>query len=476
MKRCTAIGIFLVLTSTTSAQTFDHLFHNRTLRVDFYHTGTKGQESIALDQCYEEGEWAGNRYNLIDYLNRGEYQARVYDVATATMIFSYGYSTIFNEWQTTGAAAQGQWRTFHESVRLPLPKGKIQFTICRRDKQMTFREIFSCVIDPQAPTQINRSRRTPKFKATALLRNGPASAKVDLVLLGDGYSAADLEKFRKDARHFNEVMFATSPFKERQQDFNVWMIEVISEDSGISKPDANVWKNTALGTAYNTFGSARYVLTEANKTLRDLAGQVPYDFINILVNDNRYGGGGIYRLYTTTFATSDQPGQEWQRDYVYVHEFGHSFAGLGDEYYSSQVSYEEFYSKQVEPWEPNLTALLDPANLKWKAFVLPDTPLPTPWEKAEYDSLAGARAKLDRLAPDYYAKREPLLKRQEEILKNAKYAGTVGAFEGAGYEAHGLYRPSVDCRMFSLSLVDFDPVCRAAIEQVIDFYTKPSAH
>ncbi|MDZ7269235.1 MAG: IgA Peptidase M64 [candidate division KSB1 bacterium] len=471
----TTIGLFLLLTATAGAQTFDRLFHNRTLRVDYYHSGTKGQEFFALEQCHEEGEWAGSRHNLIDHLNRGEYQARVYDIASATLIFSCGYSTLFNEWQTTDEAAHGQWRTFHESVLLPMPKGKIQFTICRRDRQMNFREIFSCVIDPNAPTQVNRSRRVPQSRITALQQHGPADSKVDLVLLGDGYSAAEQEKFRRDARHFNDVLFATSPFKERRQDFNVWLIEVISEESGISKPGANVWKNNALGTAYDTFGSARYVLTTANKTLRDLAGQVPYDFINILVNDNRYGGGGIYRLYTTTYTISDQPGQEWQRDYVYVHEFGHSFAGLGDEYYSSQVSYNEFYAKNVEPWEPNITALLDKANLKWKAFVLPNTPLPTPWEKAEYDSLALARARLDRLAPDYYAKREPIFKRQEEILKKTQYAGKVGAFEGAGYEARGLYRPSADCRMFSLSLVDFDPVCRAAIEQVIDFYTKPAA-
>jgi hypothetical protein len=199
---------------------------------------------------------------------------------------------------------------------------------------------------------------------------------------------------------------------------------------------------------------------------------VPYDFINILVNDDRYGGGGIYQQYSTTFTIPDHPEQAWQRDYVYVHEFGHSFAGLGDEYYSSQVSYEEFYSKDVEPWEPNVTALLDKNDLKWKAFLEKDTPLPTPWEKAEYDSLANERAKLDRLAPDYYQKREPFIKKQDEILKRTKYAGKVGAFEGAGYEARGLYRPAADCRMFSLSLVDFDPVCRAALERVIDFYSK----
>ncbi|MGH7494477.1 MAG: M64 family metallopeptidase [bacterium] len=471
-RRNLVFGVLVLWSAAPQAQSFDQFFLNKTLRVDYYHTGTKGEEKFALDQCYEEVEWAGSQKNLVDHLNRGEYQARVYDVETATLIFSRGYSAMFNEWQTAGEAGQGRYRTFHETVLMPMPKKKIQFTICRRDKQMNFHEVFSIVIDPTDPTQINRAPRKAPFKATQLMKNGPPAGKVDIVILGDGYTKDQMEKLRKDAQHFNDAMFATAPFKERKQDFNVWLIEVISEDAGIPKPDKNIWKQNALGAIYNTFGSARYVLTTANKTLRDLAGQVPYEVINILINDDRYGGGGIYNQYSTTYTISDQPGQEWQREYVYVHEFGHSFAGLGDEYYSSQVSYEEFYSKEVEPWEPNVTALLDKENLKWKAFMAKDTPLPTPWEKAEYDSLANVRAKLDRLAPDYYVKREPLIKRQNELLIKTTYAGKVGAFEGAGYEARGLYRPAADCRMFSLSLVDFDPVCRAAIEQVIDFYVK----
>lgn len=461
----------IFLATAAAAQSFDEFFINKTLRVDYYHTGTKGQELFALDQCYEEGEWAGSQKNLLDKLNLGEYQVRIYDAKTAALIFSRGFSTMFNEWQTTGEANKG-YHTFHETVLLPMPKGKIQFTICRRDKQMSFRETFSTLIDPASSTQINRAPRQTRFKAVPLLKNGTATNKVDIVILGDGYAAKDIEKFRKDAKHFSDVMFSTSPFKERKQDFNVWAIEVISDESGIPKPDKNIWKNSALGAMYNTFGSARYILTEANKTLRDIAGQVPYESINILVNDDRYGGGGIYNLYNTTYTITDKPGLEWQMDYVYAHEFGHSFAGLGDEYYSSQVSYEEFYAKDVEPWEPNVTALLDKNTVKWMEFVEQGTSLPTPWEKTTYDSLAFERGKLDRLAPDYYEKREPFFRAQEEILKKTKYASKVGAFEGSGYEARGLYRPAADCRMFSLSLVDFDSVCRTAIMKVIDYYSR----
>lgn len=458
--------------ATVETHTFDQYFTDKTLRVDCHHTGTKGQESISLDKVYEEGSWPGTKTNLLDPLNLGEYILRVYDLASASLVYSRGYSTMFNEWQTTEEAANGILRTFHETVRLPFPKQPIQVTISRRDKQMVFHEIFSAVIDPASPTQVNRETASSYFKSGKLIDNGPPEKKVDLLIVGDGYTKADMEKFRSDVKHFSDVLFSTNPFRGRKKDFNVWYIEVESAESGIDKPDKNTWKNTVLGAMYNTFGSARYVLTEENRRLRDIAAAVPYDAIAILVNDNRYGGGGIYNLYTTCFTQTDQKGYEWQMDYVFVHEFGHSFAGLGDEYYSSQVSYLDFYAKGVEPWEPNITALNDPNKLKWRSLVEAGTPLPTPWQKAVYDSLGRERGKLDRLAPDYYQKREPLWQEEQRLLKEATYAGKVGAFEGAGYNSQGLYRPAVDCRMFSLSLVDFDPLCSSAISRMIDYYTK----
>jgi hypothetical protein len=474
MKQIITLSLFLSIafSGTVRAQSFDTCFVDQTIRVDFYHTGIKGQETISLDKVYEEGAWPGSRTHLLDPLNLGEYIVRVYDVASALPIYSRGYSTMFNEWQTTDEAAAGIYRTFHETVRFPFPKNKVQVTVSRRDKQMIFHEIFSTVIDPNAPTQVNREQRTHPYKSAKFIDNGPPQKKVDLVILPDGYTKADMEKFRSDVKHFTDVLFGTSPYKERKKDFNVWIIEVESRQSGIDKPDKNEWKENILGTMYNTFGSARYVLTEENRALRDIASAVPYDAITILSNDNRYGGGGMYNQYLTCFTQTDQKGMEWQMDYVYVHELGHSFAGLGDEYYASQVSYVDFYSKGIEPWEPNLTALNDAATLKWKNLVEQGTPLPTPWDKAKFDSLEQARAKLDRLAPDYYEKREPLYRQSQELLKNAQYAGKVGAFEGAGYMSRGLYRPAVDCRMFTLSLVDFDPVCRAAIERMIDYYVQ----
>ncbi|HLB00800.1 MAG TPA: M64 family metallopeptidase [Bacteroidota bacterium] len=468
---CTAALVLASNLTPVEAGQFEKFFSDRTLRVDVHHTGTKGTESFSLDQLYEEGPWGGSLVNLADTLNLGEYMARVYDRAGARLIFSRGFSSMFYEWQSTDEAGAGITRTFHESVRMPMPLDPVQFTICRRDKNMDFHEVFSAVIDPASPVAVHRGKINPPFPSSALVKKGDPHVKVDIVIVGDGYTAREMAKFRADAGHFNDVMFSTEPFRSRRDDFNVWMVEAASAESGIDKPDKNIWKNTPLGTMYNTFGSARYILTAENRHLRDILAGVPYDFILILVNDDRYGGGGIYNLYTTCYTKTDKPGMEWQMDYVCVHEFGHSFGGLGDEYYSSQVSFNDFYPKGIEPWEPNLTALVRGGKPKWADMVTPGTSIPTPWDKTIYDSLGRERAKLDRLADDYYQKREPIYQREMSILHNPDLAHVVGAFEGSGYVSEGIYRPSIDCRMFSLSLGDFDPVCARGIVRVIDFYS-----
>ena len=462
----------LVGSLAVASPMYERFFTNKTLRVDYFHTGTKGQETFSLDEVVEEGEWPGSKSNLVDTLNLGEFVARVFDVQTNALIFSRGFSSIFNEWQTTDESLRGLYRTFSESVRLPFPRRKIQLTISRRDKRMEFHELWAITIDPNDPMEVNRAREKYSFKVSRIMGNGSPNEKVDIVILGDGYAKSDMEKFRNDAKRFNATMFGTEPFKTRKDDFNVWAVESESEETGIDVPDKNLWKNNILGARYSTFGSARYVLTTHNKTLRNIASLASYDFICILINDSRYGGGGIYNLYATTYTNEQVKGQEWQMDYVYVHEFGHSFGGLGDEYYGSSTAYNDFYSPGIEPWEPNVTALVDKNNLKWKEFAVSGTPLPTSWAKVAYDSLEVERGKLDRLAPDYYQKREPIYKKQMAILEDPNFKGKVGAFEGAGYASKGLYRPSLDCRMFSLSLNDFDPVCSAAIKRVIDFYSK----
>jgi hypothetical protein len=472
-------ALLLVLFASISwGQTYENSFTGSTMRVDYYHTGTKGQEQITLDKVYEEGMWPGSKVQLLDTLNLGDSFFKVSDLQTNTLLYSRGYSTLFGEWQTTDEALNGVWKTCHETVRFPFPKRKAIVSFYRRDKfvaageMMAFREVFSTIIDPNNSTMVNHENHPKTFALFDVMINGSPEKKVDILILGDGYAKDDMEKFHKDAKHFSETLFSYQPFKKHKDDFNVRAIEVISEESGIDMPDKNIWKNTVLGTMYNTFGSARYVLTEDNRVLRDIAGTVPYDFITILVNDNRYGGGGIFNLYTTAFTKAAKPGQEWEMDYVYVHEFGHCFGGLGDEYYSSQISYIDFYPKGVEPWEPNVTRTNTKETLKWRDFVSQDTPIPTPWRKAEYDSIEALRGKLDRLASDYYDKRKNLLQSSHEILKDPQWAGKTGAFEGSGYMAKEMYRPAIDCKMFALNPVDFDPVCAAAIEKMILMFVK----
>jgi len=463
------VGI-LLLTGVCLADEaeFGKRFEDVTLRVDYFHSGTRGEESFSLGEVSEEGPWPGSRERLVDTLNLGEHLARVFDRRTGELIWSRGFCTMFAEWQTTAEAGQGVRRTFHETIRFPRPKAPVLLTISRRDRKMDWKELWSAVIDP-ASTEIVKEPPVARPAVTTILESGPPAGRVDLLILGDGYAEADLERFREDARHFAEALFATSPFKERRADFNVRALEVVSLDSGIDRPSKGVWKRNALGTRYDTFGTPRYVLTDRNRELRDLAGTAPYDFLHILLNDDAYGGGGIYQQFATCFAKPVGPGQEWERDYVFVHEFGHSFAGLGDEYYASSTAYEEFYPAGVEPWEPNLTRLPG-GKPKWSALVSPGVPLPTPWDQEGYDALEAERQKLPRGAADYYEKRQPIMERLARHVTETKYAGRVGAFEGAGYSAKGLFRPSSDCRMFSLTLRPFDPVCSAAIEAMIAHY------
>ncbi len=472
-KHLMICALVLVVAVLTRAEVpFDRFFIDATMRVDYYHTGTKGEERFSMDRAYREGPWPGSRTQLLDTLNLGEFLVRVYDQATNLLIYSRGFSSMFQEWQTTDEAATGAYRTFEESVRFPYPRRAVQVTIARRDKRMVFHDLFSLTLDPDDPTVVCKERNAAEFPVVPLMKNGRSSEKVDILILGDGYTREEMDKFRKDAEHFNSVMFSTKPFATHKKSFNVWTIEVVSDESGIDVPDKDTWKCNALNAQYNTFGSARYVLIADNRRLRDIAAAAPYDYLCILINDTRYGGGGIFNLYTTTYTKEQTENQKWQMDYVYVHEFGHSFAGLGDEYYGSSTAYNDFYPAGIEPWEPNITALLDRKNIKWKGLVTDGTAVPTLWAKAEYDSLEAERGKLDRLAPDYYAKREPLYAASQAIVKNPAFAGKVGAFEGAGYVARGLYRPSIDCRMFSLSTVDFCPVCSAAIEKVINLNVK----
>ncbi len=450
------------------AEDSDYFNIENTLRVDYFHTGTASQDFFSLDQVYQEGEWPGTRSKLIDTLNLGKYLLKVYDLATNQLIFSHGYASIFGEWQTTNEAARGKYRTMHETVRLPFPRRSIQLTIAKRTKKNVFIDKFSTTIDP-ASRFINREKKSYSSRANAFISNGKPEKKIDLLIMGDGYTKKDLKKFHSDVKRYTDDLFAVSPFKERAKDFNVWTIDVISQESGIDEPRKNKWKQTVLGASYNSLDVARYILSLSNREIHDIASIAPYDQIYILVNSPRYGGGGIFNCMATCYTGSENGQPDWWSDYVFVHEFGHAFAGLADEYYSSTVAYNDLYPPDVEPWEPNITTLTDKNQLKWAVLIKPGTSIPTPWEKSKYDSLLTAAKQLDKKAADYDEKDKWLHQKAQEILDCPQYQDIVGCFEGAGYASKGVYRPAIDCRMFSKSLKSFCPVCRNAIEKMIDF-------
>ncbi len=464
--------IFFIL-SFAIAQNINYsdYFTNNTMRFDYFHSGVADTEHVSFDELRLEGIWPGSTTNLIDELHLGLYRFEVIDSNSNNLIYAYPFASIFGEWQTTGEAADGIWRTFHESQRFPEPMRQFKLILKKRNPDGSYKIIYNNEHDPQSRF-VNRSPITQKNNIWEIFNNGPAENKVDILILGDGYRKQDKRQFRKDAKHLIGVLFNTEPFKSRKADFNVWALDVYSEEVGLTNPRQNIWKNSVLDLRFNAFDSDRYVLTFANKNLREITAQAPYDAIFIIFNDPKYGGGGIYNLYSTVSALSSQA------DYVFVHEFGHSFASLADEYYTSDVAYQVTLP-EYEPNEPNVTALFDPENLKWKHLVAENTPIPTPWSQSAYDSTAIVYQQLRRDMINSGASVQEIETLFEELkkstiptLKSHNNYGKVGAYEGAGYLAKGLYRPEIDCIMFSRNRSEFCKVCTEAIEKMIDWYVK----
>lgn len=480
----TVTFLLISISCTTEQPTgFDAHFLDETLRIDYFHTGDAESESVKIDNTYRYGTWAGSLVNLIDTLNYGAYYYKVYNDESGALIYSRGFDSYFKEYQTSTPAIEGQVKQFHETAIIPFPKAPIRFVLEKRDESDRMHEIFTTQIDPNAANDVARD---PEVRTYTSLDNGDPHIKADIAIIGEGYTREEEEKFSNDLTRFTEVFFRAEPCRSRKSSFNVRGVLKPSAESGADEPRAGIEKNTAVGASFNTMGSERYMLTEENKALRDIAGHVPYDALYIMVNHDRYGGGGIYNFYCVY--SSDNVFS----DYLMVHEFGHSFFGLADEYYTSSTAYNDFYSVDYEPSEPNITALLDPDNVKWKHLLSEGIEVPTPWEKAAYDSVdvewQALRARMnDRIAElkksgapieDIEAAKrayeEKSLERHREVqdfLENSKYAGKVGVFEGAGYAATGLYRGAVNCIMFTRTDY-FCPVCKEAMNGIIDWYSE----
>lgn len=443
-----------------------------TWRLDYYHTGGPGLEAFSLDRIVVEPlPFPGHPAGYVDREMTGGYRFEVRDAA-GTVLYARGFSSIFAEWITTEEATKVN-RTFHESVRFPAPAMPVDVVILKRGAQHVFGEVWRQTVDPN---DMFVDRAVPaKQELVAIEQNGDPGSCVDILLLGDGYTASEREKFVKDAKRLTETFFRQEPFKTRRREFNIWGICPPSAESGISRPSTGVHRANPVGSTYDAFGSERYVLTFDNRAMREIASWAPYEFIEILVNNETYGGGGIYNLYATVSVDND-----WA-DYIFVHEFGHHIAGLADEYYTSPVAYQP-PSEIVEPWEPNATALLDPAKLKWRDLIAHGTPVPTPWKKEEFEDHARdiqqRRVALRRdRRPE--AEMSALFREQRafesKLLQSGPHAGNVGAFQGANYDAKAYYRPQADCIMFTRNDVPFCAVCQRALDRVISLYAPISS-
>jgi hypothetical protein len=478
-------GSIFILTSCQQKETtvYEQYFNHASMRIDYFHSGDANTEIVEIDQVYGYDFWAGSLTNLIDKLDYGAYYYKIYDAASETLIYSKGFDSYFKEYQYSRSALEGEVKHFHESAIVPFPQSAIVFVLEKRSPEGVLKEVFRTTIDPE---EAIIKKVDPEVQVFTSLDNGNSNVRADIAIIGEGYTTDEVQKFQYDLERFTNVFFNSEPCKSNMHKFNVHGVLKPSMDSGIDEPRAGIDKNTSLSATFNTMGSERYVLTEDNKALRDIAGHVPYDALYIMVNHSRYGGGGIYNFYCVY--TSDNIDSE----YLMVHEFGHSFFGLADEYYTSTTAYDDFYPEGYEPNEANITALQDPENLKWKHLLSEDMEVPTPWRKAKYDSIdiewqkkraamndaiaqlqkeGASEDEIARAKANYDEKSVARNKEVQEYLESSEFAGKVGAFEGAGYASAGLYRSSVNCIMFTRTDY-FCPVCQEAMVKVIDTYAE----
>lgn len=405
------------------ANDFDLWFENKTMRIDIVHSGNFYQEQVSIWQIKSEPFQAFNLATLTQDLLLGSYRYQVFDLKTNLLLFTNSYSSLFGEYIWTRESKAGLNRAFQECLRFPYPKAPVRVVLSRRDRQGQFHEVTYVDIDPK-DTFVLHDLNYADLKVHELKISGKPTEKVDVLFLGDGFTPTEAAKFVKDANHFMEVMLATAPYQDHADAFNFRAISPVSLEAGPDEPEKGIYRDSFFDASFNTFYIARYMtLTEFWKVC-DVAANAPYDMLIILVNTTRYGGGGIYNFYN--LVTTDNSLSET----VFLHEIGHGFAGLGDEYETE--TYDGFYDLSFDPWEPNLTIYTEREKIKWRELIAAKTPLPTP--------------------PD------------------SSYREVVGAFEGGGYMAKGIFRPQLDCRMHGNKANYYCVVCQSAIRHVINHY------
>lgn len=424
-RKLILIILFTAAFSNLTFAAFKDDFYAKTLRLDYLHTGNYARGNITFMRWLSEPYWGGSATHLIDTFGYGRYYFELRDAATQKVLYSRGFSTLFVEWQDTEEAKTGT-RSFKESLVMPYPKKKAVVEIFSRDKQNKLHSLFVTDIDP-LDAAIVQQKKLPYATREITVNQDPSRA-LDIVFIGDGYTEAEIDTFWADCSRFAGYLLGAAPFRQNQVRVNIRGIAAISEDQGVSLPGKGIYKKTAVGASFYTFGSERYLMVEDFQRIRDVASLVPYDQIFVIANSNKYGGGGIYNFYSTGTRGNEEA------SFLLIHEFGHSFAGLADEYYTSEVAVDAFYDLQTEPWEPNITTLVD-FDKKWADMVPLGTEIPTPFRPGQ--------------------------------------EATVGVYEGAGYSAEGIYRPFPDCTMKSVKYDAFCPVCQRAITRMLWFYSEP---
>lgn len=476
-------GIF----TTMNAQSFNEFFTDKTMRIDYHHTGDKNTEIISIDRIYQYEQWSGSQKNLVDTFNNGKYFIKISDIKSGKLIYSRGFDSYYGEYELSEDAEKGIKKAFHETALIPYPKNPIKFSIEKRGDKQQLKEIFTTEIDPSDLYIIKNTAFDKDIIVQKSHITGKPSERLDIAILGDGYTAKEISKFKKDIARFTKIILNNEPYRSMKDKINIYGVLKSSLESGADEPGANIYRNTALGTTFYSMGSERYLLTEDNKTMRDIAAIVPYDAVAIMVNHSRYGGGGIYNFYCT-FTADNQ-----FHEYLLIHEFGHSFAGLADEYYTSATAYDQMFKPELEPLEANITALQNPKELKWKHLVDATTAIPTEWEKDDFDKAdyawqkerrelnekiatlkrnKAAKEEIIKAENEYAAKDKARAEAAFNYLKNCKNFGKVGAFEGAGYLPKGMYRPMLDCIMFSKGSKPYCLVCQDAVKKRILFYAE----
>ena len=428
------------------------LSEERAVWIVLEHGGSASEEWVRMARAIR-GSGGPECMPRSELADRGDFRCVLLD-ASGQLLFAKPFNSIFAEWATI-AEAQTQTRSFTESVLVPEPLVPVHLCVERRGKTGSFEPLYEAELDLSALAEPEPwlAREVIVLKST-----GPARERVDLALIGDGYADGQRERFVEACETLIEHVFSTEPYRSRAESFNVRAIFAPCSESGISDPSTQTQRATPLGTTYGALGLDRYVLPFDDHGMRRMLDGVPCDAVLVVCNSDKYGGGGLFNRFTVV------AGHNPELRYLAVHELGHSFGGLADEYYAATVPYAT-PAVQVEPWEPNVTPMLDGARaLKWRALISPDVPIPSPWVKERYEEAT-------RMIAETPNERKQRATREAEILASDPLIGCVGAFEGAMYRSSGMYRPEVRCLMFNQLAEGFCHVCRAAIERRIEHFT-----